>query len=217
VSPRVALVVCALASLLALVAAADPAPQADVQAGIDRTVEAIVTAGRGDTEGEIAGMAEQLHRLTEGDREALLQQLVLYLASHPGNEPAMASALLIDYYGFTAEETVAALAPHAGAQDERLRDAVWELLGTVDRPLGAPDSASRVQQLERRLLHGEQRGGIDLEDARREVAELSRDELWWVRLYAARAVRERPELASSSVLERLRSDADPRVRQVSGG
>ena len=40
---------------------------------------------------------------------ALLLQILLYRAGHTGNEPAMATALLVDFYGFTDDEKIEAL------------------------------------------------------------------------------------------------------------
>jgi hypothetical protein len=87
-------------------------------------------------------MAEQLQRMMEDDRESVLQQLVLYLVTPRGNEQAMSAALLIDHFDFTDEEKIAALAPYLDTDDGGLRDVMWEVLSTVDRPNGGrPDFA----------------------------------------------------------------------------
>jgi len=221
VKPPIGILVVVLTALLSVAAACaeppgvDPLPLPEAQAGIDRLVVAIGSADRKGPDREIPEMAEQLQREI-GDREALVLQIVLYLADHPGNEQAMGAALLIDYYRFSDAEKVAALAPHAGATDDRLRDAIWELLSTVAQPPGAGDSAARVKELER-LLASETDGPHGSDQARREIDALSRDAAWWVRLYVARVVHARPELGSTEIVERLRADDQPRVREAAGG
>jgi hypothetical protein len=195
--------------------AASPSQQS-VQARIAEVVRAIAEANRGGDGGEIPAMADELSRLTDGDRDSLLLELVRYLAGHPGNEPAMGAALLIDYYAFTDDEKIGALAPHVGTDDARLRDAIWEVLGTVDRPQGAGESVRRVQHLDQLLQRVEQNSAPESESARREIDELSRDELWWIRLYTAHLVRSHPDLGPD-IAERLRTDTDPRVRRAAGG
>jgi hypothetical protein len=196
---------------------AEPTPQPAVQAAIAEVVEAIVVADGGAPTDPIAAMADRLQQLTEGDRESLLFQLVLYLAGHPGNEPAMGAALLIDYYGFTAAEKIGGLTPHLGTDDGRLQDAIWEVLSTVDHPQGVRESVERVRQLEQLLPRSESGASGESGSTRRGIDELSRDELWWIRLYAAHVVRTYPKLGSSGVTDRLRADADSRVRHAAGG
>ncbi|HXV75934.1 MAG TPA: hypothetical protein VD788_06390, partial [Candidatus Polarisedimenticolaceae bacterium] len=142
----------------------------------------------------------------------LLSQLVLYLAAHPGNEPAMGTAVLIDYYGFTDEEKIDALAPHFDSADPRLRDAIWEVLLTVDTPAGARSSVELVRQVEQALD-----GGAKAVATGDVLATLARDESWWIRLYVAHVARRRPELVRPEVLARLREDEDPRVRRAADG
>lgn len=48
----------------------------------------------------------------------------------------------------------------------------------------------------------------------REIETLSRHARWWVRLYAAEIVKAHPELGESSVVKRLKEDADIRIREV---
>ena len=194
----------------------EPVARPAAQAGIDRLVTSIAAANRGGSDSEIPGMAEQLQREVDGGRAPLLQQLVLYLAAHPGNEPAMGTALLIDFYGFTDDEKIEATAPLLAASEPRLRDATWEVLSSVEHPEGARESAARVQELER-LLASEASGADETAEARREVETLSRDASWWIRLYVAHLVRSHPELGSAAVVERLRADEQPRVREAAGG
>jgi hypothetical protein len=160
-------------------------------------------------------MADELLKLTDGNRQSLLVELVEFLADNPGNEPAMGAALLIDYYGFTNDEKVEALAPHIGSDDARFRDAVWEILGTIDRPPGVQERVLRVKQLERLLKRTEQTSPHDSKIARKEIEALSLDEVWWIRLYAAHVVRSHPDLGPA-VIERLRADPDFRVRDAAG-
>ena len=157
-----------LAALLAVAApCAEPTPQGAAQARIEQVVAAIAAANRGGADDEIPAMAEQLQQLMDDDRESLLLQLALYLGTHPGNEQAMGAALLIDYYGFTNEEKIAALAPRLDTEDGRLRHAMWDVLSTVDQPQGAREAVERVQWLERFLPRQEPGGKAELERARR--------------------------------------------------
>jgi len=207
-----------LALLLAVAApcaeptVSEPTPQPAAQARIEQVVASIAAANRGGPDDEIPAMAEQLQQLMDDDRESLLLQLALYLGAHPGNEQAMGAALLIDYYGFTNEEKVAAFAPHLDTHVGRLRPAMWDVLSTVD-----PEAVERVHRLERYLAREEPVDKLALERARGEVDALSRAAAWWVRLYAARVVRTRPELGSPEVVGRLRSDSHEAVRQAVGG
>jgi len=186
------------------------------QTRIAEVVKAIAEANRGGNGDEIPAMADGLLQLTDGDRESLLLELVQYVAGHPGNESAMGTALLIDYYGFTDDEKIEALTPQIGIGDSRIQDAIWDVLGTVDRPEGARESVRRVQQLERLLLRTEPASPQEADSALREIDELSRDEIWWIRLYIAQLIRSHPDLGSD-VAKRLRTDPDPRVRRAAGG
>jgi hypothetical protein len=212
----------AFSGLLALVIpcmtglAAASTAQPEVQARIAEVVQAIAEANRGGPDEGIPAMADGLLQFTDGNRESLLVELVGFIADNPGNEPAMGAALLIDYYGFTNDEKIEGLTPWIGTDDGRLQDAVWEVLGTVDRPEGVKESVRRVQQLQRMLQQPEQSSPRKSEDARREIAELSGDEAWWIRLYAAYVVRSNPDL-EPAVAERLRADPDSRVRHAAGG
>jgi hypothetical protein len=211
-----------LACLLALVVpGASEAVEASasherIQARIAETVKAIGDADRGGDGDRIPAMADELVRLTDGDRESLLVELVKFLAGHPGHESSMGAALLIDYYGFTDQEKVEALTPHIGTDDARMRDLIWEVLGTVDRPQGAHEAVQRVQRLEQLLSRLDHADSGESGSAREEIDRLSRDEIWWIRLYAALAIRSHPDLDGETV-ERLRSDPDSRVRQAAGG
>jgi hypothetical protein len=109
----------------------EPVAQPAVQARIEQVVATIAAANRGGPGEEIPAMAEQLQQQLD-DREALLLQLAVYLATRPGNELAMGVALLIDSYGFTNEEKVAALGPRFDTDDDDLRHAMLEVLSTVD-------------------------------------------------------------------------------------
>ena len=209
-------VLLALASPTLMDSVAASAPPQQIQARIAEVVNAIAEANRGGDGGKIPAMADGLSQLTDGDREELLLELVAYVAGHPGNESAMGAALLIDYYGFTDDEKVGGLTPHVGTDDARLQDAIWEVLGTVDRPPGAGESVRRVQDLEQLLRRLEQDPAREADSARREIDALSRDELWWIRLYAARLLRSHPGLGPD-VVERLRADTDSRVRRAAGG
>ena len=212
----------ALGTILSVAAACagsagdEPSPNPTTQAGIDRLVTAITAANRGGSDSEIPAMAEQLQREADGGRAPLLRQLVFYLAAHPGNEPAMGTALLIDFYGFTDEEKIEATALLLAASEPRLRDATWEVLSSLEQPDGARESAVRVQELERLLASDGSESGATAE-ARREVDTLSRDASWWIRLYVAHLVRSHPNLGSAEVVERLRADEQPRVREAAGG
>ena len=186
------------------------------QTRIAEVVKAIAEANRGGNGDEIPAMADGLLQLTDGDRESLLLELVQYVAGHPGNESAMGTALLIDYYGFTDDEKIEALTPQIGIGDSRIQDAIWDVLGTVDRPEGARESVRRVQQLERLLLRTEPASPQEADSALREIDELSRDEIWWIRLYIAQLIRSHPDLGSD-VAKRLRTDPDPRVVRAAGG
>ena len=186
------------------------------QTRIAEIVKAIAEANRGGNGDEIPAMADGLLQLTDGDRESLLLELVQYVAGHRGNESAMGTALLIDYYGFTDDEKIEALTPQIGIGDSRIQDAIWDVLGTVDRPEGARESVRRVQQLERLLLRTEPASPQEADSALREIDELSRDEIWWIRLYIAQLIRSHPDLGSD-VAKRLRTDPDPRVRRAAGG
>ena len=190
--------------------------QQPAQARIAEVVKAIAEANRGGNGDEIPAMADGLLQQTDGDRESLLLELVQYVAGHPGNESAMGTALLIDYYGFTDDEKIGALTPQVGTDDSRLQDVIWDVLGTVDRPEGARESVRRVQQLERLLPRAEPATSQESKSARLEIDELSRDKIWWIRLYTAELVRSHPDLGPD-LLERLRADPDPRVRQAAGG
>ena len=148
-----------------------------------------------------------------GDHPEVIAKVRQFLADHPGNETAMSAALLIDYYGFSDDEKIEALTPRLEADDARLRDRIWEVLGTVDRPEGAREAVGRVQRLERRLPSVDWSSEVELDEVRQEIEVLSRDEIWWIRLYAAHAVRSHPQLGPG-VAERLRDDADPRVRRA---
>jgi hypothetical protein len=192
------------------------AAEQPIQTRIAGVVKAIAEANRGGGGDEIPAMADELSQLTGGDRELLLLELVRYFAGHPGNESAMGTALLIDYYGFTDDEKIEGLTPHVATDDTRFQDAIWELLGTVGQPRGAGESVRRVQHLEQLLQRGKQASPSESESVRSEIDELSRDELWWIRLYTAHLVRSRPDLGPD-VVERLRADTDPRVRRAAGG
>jgi hypothetical protein len=215
---RQGVLVIALLAALAFVfpCAAVSAAERSIQPRIAEVVKAIADANRGGGGDEIPAMADELSRLTDGDRESLLLELVRYVASHPGNEPAMGAALLIDYYGFTDDEKIGGLTPHVGTDDARFQDAIWEVLGTVDQPQGARESVRRVQHLEQLLQRAKQASRSESEAMRGEIDELSRDELWWIRLYTAHLVGSRPDLGPD-VAERLRADTDPRVRRAAGG
>lgn len=202
----------ALTALSGAILAAEPQSRADVQTGIGQLVRAITTADRADDAASFVASADRLREIADDDRELLLSQLVLYLATHPGNEPAMGTAVLIDYYDFSDGEKVGALAPLIGADDARVREAVWDVLLTVESPPTARASVERVQEVERSLARGAAQAKIA--DA---IGRLSSDELWWIRLYAAHAVSEHPELATPDVRARLRSDDDARVRVAAGG
>ena len=204
------------AILCMTVSAVRAGTQQSVQARIAEVVKTIAEANRGGNGDEIPAMADGLLQLTDGDRESLLLELVHYVADHPGNESVMGAALLIDYYGFTDDEKIGALTPQIGTGDSRIQDVIWDVLGTVDRPEGARESVRRVQQLERLLLRTEPASPQEADSARREIDELSRDEVWWIRLYIAQLVRSDPDLGSD-VLERLRADPDPRVGRAAGG
>jgi hypothetical protein len=134
-------IVC-LAVLLAIAApcagppVGEPPPQPAAQAQIERLVTTIAGANKGGPGEGIPAMAEQLQLLMDNDREALLLQIVLYLAPGRGNERAMGAALLIDYFSFTSEEKIAALVPHLDTDDGELRAVMWDVLSTVDRPEG---------------------------------------------------------------------------------
>jgi hypothetical protein len=206
----------ASAILCVTVSAVPAGTQQSVQSGIAEVVKAIAEANRGGSGDEIPAMADGLLQQTDGDRESLLLELVQYVAGHPGNESAMGAALLIDYYGFTDDEKIGALTPQIGTGGSRIQDVIWDVLGTVDRPEGARESVRRVQQLERTLLRTKPASPQEAESARREIDELSRDEIWWIRLYTAQLVRSHPDLGSE-VAERLRADPDPRVGRAAGG
>lgn len=210
----VGLLALALPCMTGLTAASTAQPP--VQARIADVVQAIAEVNRGAQGDEMPAMADGLLQLTDGNRESLLLELVWFVADNPGNETAMGAALLIDYYGFADDEKVDALTPHIGSDDGRFRDAVWEVLSTVDQPQGARESVRRVQQLERLLQQPEQASPGESEHAGREIDELSRDETWWIRLYAAYVVRTHPDLGPG-VAERLRADPDSRVRLAAGG
>lgn len=194
-------------------AASTARPEAQVR--IAEVVKAITEANRGGRGDEIPTMADDLLRSTDGGRESLLLELVWFIADNPGNETAMATALLIDYYGFTDDEKIEALTPHLDTPDTRFRDATWEVFATIDQPRGVQESVQRVQQLERLLRQTESIPQSESEGARSELDELSRDEIWWIRLYAAAVARSHPDLGPD-VAERLRADPDPRVRHAVG-
>ena len=122
--------------------ASEPAPRPAVQDRIERLVASIAAVNRGEPDEGIPAKADGLQGVADGDRESLLLQLVLFLAKHPENEPTMGAALLIDFYQFTKAEKIAALVPYLDTDDGRLRDAMYQVLSTVDRPDGAgPDFA----------------------------------------------------------------------------
>jgi hypothetical protein len=139
----------ALAGLVVLLAttapcsampAGTPEARPAAQARVESLVMAIVAKNRGEPAADLPAMAEQLQRSMDDDREALLLQLVLYVSAKSGNERMMGAALLIDSYSFTNEERIAALVPHLETDDPRLRDVMWDVLSTVDRPQGGrPD------------------------------------------------------------------------------
>jgi len=187
----------------------------EAQARIAEVVKAIAEANRGGGGDEIPTIADDLLQSMDGGRESLLLELVWFIADNPGNEPAMATALLIDYYGFTDDEKIQALTPHLDTPDTRFRDASWEVFATIEQPPGLRQSVRRVQQLERLLRQTEPIPQSESEGARSELDELSRDEIWWIRLYAAAVARSHPALGPN-VAERLRADPDPRVRHAAG-
>jgi hypothetical protein len=47
-----------------------------------------------------------------------------------------------------------------------------------------------------------------------ELEKLSKDDLWWVRLYVAEIVRQHPDLANERILERLRNDPNVLVQNT---
>jgi hypothetical protein len=192
----------------------EPVPDPESQAAIERLVATIDEAQRGGSDDTIPPMAEELRRQVRDRGDSLLLQLVIFLAAHPGNETAMGSALLIDYYGFADEEKTAVLTPHVASDDDRLRDAVLETLSTVKHPPEIREHVERMQTIEPLLVGSRAAGSAELDQARHRIDGLSREDAWWVRMYAARAVRLRPELGSSGLVSRLRTDEDPRVRQV---
>jgi len=120
--------------------AGEPEARPAAQGRIDALVAAIVATNQGEPAADLPAMAEQLQRSMDDDREALLLQLVLYVSAESGNERMMGAALLIDSYSFINEEKIAALVPHLETDDPRLRDVMWDVLSTVDRPQGGrPD------------------------------------------------------------------------------
>lgn len=144
---RIAFCLVALATLLAAPCAArpvaEPAPHPAAQAEIERVVATIVAANKGGPREQIPEMAGELQRLLDGGRESLLQQLALYMAGRAGNEQAMGAALLIDYYDFTQDEKIAALAPYLDTKDQKLLEALWNVLGTITPKKGEVDELSR--------------------------------------------------------------------------
>jgi len=117
-----------------------PLPDPEVQTGITRTVEAIVDAGRSGSEEEALQQIDRLEKTTAGDREALLLQLLLYLAEAKGTEQAMGGALLMNHLEFSIEEKIGVALSYLEADDRALQKLLRELLSTVDRPDGGePD------------------------------------------------------------------------------
>jgi hypothetical protein len=204
----------AVAAPCAPEAVPEPTPNLESQAAIERLVATINEAQGGGPGDSIPAMAEQLRRRVTDRGDSLLLQLVLYMAAHPGNETAMGSALLIDYYGFADEEKAAVLTPHVASDDDRLRDTVLETLSTVKQPPEIRENVERMQAIEPLLVGSRAATSAELDQARDRIDSLSREDAWWVRMYAARAVRIYPELGSSELVGRLRTDEDPRVREA---
>jgi len=124
-----------LGLMLATAVPSDPPRDPRFQTKI---AEAVASVVRQDEEAPAA--VEALRQLGDGEREALLLQLALYVAAAEGTEQSMAGALIAQQLAFTQSEKLDAVLPHMMTAGPRLRRAFTELLATIDRPEGGdPD------------------------------------------------------------------------------
>lgn len=135
-----------------------PGPDGATQQRISQLIDAIVALNRGQTVDDISSSVEALQQSLDGDRESLLRQIVFYRAATPGNEPAMASALLVEVLDFTVQEKIGALVPLLDSADARVLASTRELLSTIDRPAGAAPDFRAYEA----VLRGDERSAAGL-------------------------------------------------------
>jgi hypothetical protein len=148
----------ALLALLLLVAPATAGeglePDAEVQERLAEIVAAVVA--RVETTALVDGLRE-----LQPDREAMLQQLALFLAASTSTEESMTGAAVLHDFDFTTDEKLRAVVPHLDVADPALRKVLEEILSTVDRPDGGePDFGAYEEYL--RSTPGQRPDGLIL-------------------------------------------------------
>ena len=116
---------------------------AGVQAQIRAVMDAIV-----DEDASAAAELETLRGLA--GRETILLQLVLFFEASTSTEESMSGALIFHELGFTEQEKLDAILPHLGTENAARREALADVLSTIDRPDGGkPEFAFYVEWMKR--------------------------------------------------------------------
>lgn len=126
-----------LATVAIAAAAADDVVEARpaVQAEIDRAAQASHSGPTGSPTGD--SDLDRLMASVDGDRNALLIQIAIYLSRSPGTRQSMGAALLVARLEIDDGEMLATVIPNLDTRDNRLRAVLYDWLGSVDRTEGA--------------------------------------------------------------------------------